>query len=153
MFKYHQGCLGLQRSDDWFTWFCKFLASTGFYLLHYFIEGPQRFSGPKGGSEAKKKIVEDHWSKTWYTYIWPQRHKRNEKAKRCQGNIQRFPIVSGFLGAAWSLAWWVLSYEKPATHPSISEEERSYIEASIGEGSTSSVKVSCFFSNWMTAMN
>ncbi|XP_059170865.1 vesicular glutamate transporter 2-like [Physella acuta] len=41
--------------------------------------------------------------------------------------------VFGVLGALWSIAWWFLSYERPSTHPTISEEERVYIETSIGE--------------------
>ncbi|CAG5118602.1 unnamed protein product, partial [Candidula unifasciata] len=42
----------------------------------------------------------------------------------------------GLLGAMWSIAWWFLSYEKPSTHPTITEEERLYIETSIGESTS-----------------
>uniref|UniRef100_A0A2C9M9Q5 Major facilitator superfamily (MFS) profile domain-containing protein n=1 Tax=Biomphalaria glabrata TaxID=6526 RepID=A0A2C9M9Q5_BIOGL len=48
--------------------------------------------------------------------------------------------VFGVLGAIWSVAWWFLSYEKPSTHPTITEEERVYIETSIGETTSMSMK-------------
>ena len=41
--------------------------------------------------------------------------------------------VFGVAGAVWSVAWWFWSYERPSCHPGISEEERVYIETSIGE--------------------
>lgn len=40
--------------------------------------------------------------------------------------------ISGAIGIAWYLAWWILVYDTPAKHPRISEEERLYIETSIG---------------------
>eukprot|EP00062_Callorhinchus_milii_P010610 gi/632955808/ref/XP_007893647.1/ PREDICTED: vesicular glutamate transporter 3 [Callorhinchus milii] len=42
--------------------------------------------------------------------------------------------VYGFFGMIWYIFWLLLAYESPATHPTITHEERSYIEASIGEG-------------------
>lgn len=40
---------------------------------------------------------------------------------------------SGSFGIFWYLFWLIVSYESPALHPSISEEERKYIEEAIGE--------------------
>ncbi|CAF0897843.1 unnamed protein product [Adineta steineri] len=42
----------------------------------------------------------------------------------------------GVIGIIWSIGWWYISYERPAIHPKISEEERIYIEESIGEASS-----------------
>ena len=47
----------------------------------------------------------------------------------------------GVIGIIWSIYWWHFSYERPATHPKISEEERIYIEESIGEACSISNKV------------
>ncbi|XP_076449981.1 vesicular glutamate transporter 1-like [Babylonia areolata] len=44
--------------------------------------------------------------------------------------------VFGVMGVAWSIVWWLASWEKPAHHPYISEEERIYIESSIGENTS-----------------
>ncbi|XP_056383781.1 vesicular glutamate transporter 2 [Hyla sarda] len=41
--------------------------------------------------------------------------------------------VYGSFGLVWYLFWILVSYESPATHPTISDEERTYIEESIGE--------------------
>lgn len=37
-----------------------------------------------------------------------------------------------------------MSYESPAAHPTITEEERTYIEESIGESAGQSILVSVF---------
>ena len=42
-------------------------------------------------------------------------------------------LPSGSFGIFWYLFWLIVSYESPALHPSISEEERKYIEEAIGE--------------------
>ncbi|XP_023802357.1 vesicular glutamate transporter 1-like, partial [Cyanistes caeruleus] len=39
----------------------------------------------------------------------------------------------GSFGVFWYLFWVLVSYESPAQHPTISPEERKYIEESIGE--------------------
>ncbi|XP_067655531.1 vesicular glutamate transporter 2-like [Haliotis asinina] len=44
--------------------------------------------------------------------------------------------VFGVLGALWSIVWWFLSFERPGLHPTITEEERIYIETSIGENTS-----------------
>ena len=43
----------------------------------------------------------------------------------------------GVLGMIWFLFWTWLAFEKPCTHPSISSQEQSYIEQSIGIGKIS----------------
>lgn len=42
-------------------------------------------------------------------------------------------ICSGCFGIFWYMFWILVSYESPAEHPTITEEERRYIEESIGE--------------------
>ncbi|KAG7280983.1 hypothetical protein CRUP_016615 [Coryphaenoides rupestris] len=39
----------------------------------------------------------------------------------------------GSFGMVWYLFWILVSYESPAEHPTITDEERNYIEESIGE--------------------
>uniref|UniRef100_A0A8C9SWJ0 Solute carrier family 17 member 6b n=1 Tax=Scleropages formosus TaxID=113540 RepID=A0A8C9SWJ0_SCLFO len=39
----------------------------------------------------------------------------------------------GCFGIVWYMFWILVSYESPAVHPNISDEERKYIEESIGE--------------------
>ncbi|KAM4879824.1 vesicular glutamate transporter 1 [Sylvia borin] len=41
--------------------------------------------------------------------------------------------VYGSFGVLWYMFWVLVSYESPAQHPTISPEERKYIEESIGE--------------------
>ncbi|KAJ6654442.1 hypothetical protein lerEdw1_007035 [Lerista edwardsae] len=41
--------------------------------------------------------------------------------------------VYGSFGVFWYIFWLMVSYESPAQHPTITEEERKYIEESIGE--------------------
>lgn len=49
------------------------------------------------------------------------------------------PIISlslplpGSFGIFWYLFWILVSYESPAAHPTITPEERKYIEDAIGE--------------------
>ncbi|XP_030115969.4 vesicular glutamate transporter 1 [Taeniopygia guttata] len=45
--------------------------------------------------------------------------------------------VYGSFGVLWYLFWVLVSYESPAQHPTISAEERKYIEESIGESAGS----------------
>ena len=37
-------------------------------------------------------------------------------------------------GFIWYIFWLLLAYGSPAEHPTISDEERIYIETTIGEG-------------------
>ncbi|TSK19955.1 Vesicular glutamate transporter 2.1 [Bagarius yarrelli] len=41
--------------------------------------------------------------------------------------------VYGCFGLVWYMFWILVSYESPAEHPTITDEERCYIEESIGE--------------------
>lgn len=50
----------------------------------------------------------------------------------------------GSFGIMWYCFWILVSYESPAAHPTITEEERKYIEESIGESAQHAVTVSCF---------
>ncbi|XP_057597188.1 vesicular glutamate transporter 3 isoform X2 [Hippopotamus amphibius kiboko] len=44
--------------------------------------------------------------------------------------------IYGMFGIVWYMFWLLQAYECPAAHPTISHEERTYIETSIGEGAT-----------------
>ncbi|XP_059834529.1 vesicular glutamate transporter 3 [Hypanus sabinus] len=41
--------------------------------------------------------------------------------------------VYGMFGMIWYVFWLLLAYQSPAKHPTITSEERTYIESSIGE--------------------
>uniref|UniRef100_A0A8C1W4U0 Solute carrier family 17 member 6a n=1 Tax=Cyprinus carpio TaxID=7962 RepID=A0A8C1W4U0_CYPCA len=41
--------------------------------------------------------------------------------------------IYGCFGILWYMFWILVSYESPADHPTITDEERTYIEESIGE--------------------
>lgn len=41
--------------------------------------------------------------------------------------------LQGVFGIMWYVMWLLLAYGSPADHPTITEEERLYIEAAIGE--------------------
>jgi len=47
----------------------------------------------------------------------------------------------GVVGLIWFVFWWFFSHERPATCPSISEQERIFIEESIGESSSLATKM------------
>lgn len=47
----------------------------------------------------------------------------------------------GTFGIMWFCFWLLVSYESPAAHPTITEEERKYIEESIGESAQHSITV------------
>ncbi|XP_033370677.1 vesicular glutamate transporter 3 isoform X2 [Parus major] len=42
--------------------------------------------------------------------------------------------IYGMFGIVWYVFWLLHAYESPAAHPTITNEERTYIETSIGEG-------------------
>lgn len=58
---------------------------------------------------------------------------------RSGGQIKRCDLSSAFVqhagcfGIFWYMFWIFVSYESPAEHPTITDEERCYIEESIGE--------------------
>ena len=47
------------------------------------------------------------------------------------------PGPAGTFGVCWFFFWLLVSYESPAVHPTISAQERKYIEESIGESAGS----------------
>uniref|UniRef100_A0A672H8P8 Solute carrier family 17 member 7 n=1 Tax=Salarias fasciatus TaxID=181472 RepID=A0A672H8P8_SALFA len=47
--------------------------------------------------------------------------------------------VYGTFGVMWYCFWILVSYESPAAHPTITDEERKYIEESIGESAQHTV--------------
>ncbi|KAG7226355.1 hypothetical protein INR49_013766, partial [Caranx melampygus] len=49
--------------------------------------------------------------------------------------------VYGSFGVLWYCFWILVSYESPAAHPTITDEERKYIEESIGETAQFTVTV------------
>nr|XP_023423391.1 vesicular glutamate transporter 3 [Cavia porcellus] len=44
--------------------------------------------------------------------------------------------IYGMFGIIWYMFWLLQAYECPAAHPTISNEEKTYIETSIGEGAS-----------------
>ncbi|XP_051639940.1 vesicular glutamate transporter 3 isoform X2 [Manacus candei] len=44
--------------------------------------------------------------------------------------------IYGMFGVVWYMFWLLHAYESPAAHPTITNEERIYIETSIGEGAS-----------------
>ncbi|XP_035386781.1 vesicular glutamate transporter 1 [Electrophorus electricus] len=56
--------------------------------------------------------------------------------------------VYGSFGICWYLFWIMMSYESPATHPTISAEERLYIEESIGESTSLTSQLTKFNTPW-----
>uniref|UniRef100_A0A8C1QHV6 Solute carrier family 17 member 6a n=1 Tax=Cyprinus carpio TaxID=7962 RepID=A0A8C1QHV6_CYPCA len=44
--------------------------------------------------------------------------------------------IYGSFGIVWYMFWILVSYESPADHPTITDEERTYIEESIGESAS-----------------
>lgn len=53
-------------------------------------------------------------------------------------------LSSGTFGVMWYCFWFLVSYESPAAHPTITDEERKYIEESIGESAQQAVTVSTY---------
>ncbi|XP_033928242.1 vesicular glutamate transporter 1, partial [Melopsittacus undulatus] len=60
--------------------------------------------------------------------------------------------VYGSFGVCWYLFWVLVSYESPAQHPTISAEERKYIEESIGEGVGASVRLPTPWRHFFTSL-
>ena len=44
-----------------------------------------------------------------------------------------FRFSPGVMGASWYVLWHFFIFDKPSTHPTITQAERIYIEESIGE--------------------
>nr|AIT55234.1 vesicular glutamate transporter 3 [Taeniopygia guttata] len=61
--------------------------------------------------------------------------------------------VYGSFGIVWYMFWLLHAYESPAAHPTITNEERIYIETSIGEGASASAsKFSTPWKRFFTSM-
>ncbi|KAG7336475.1 hypothetical protein KOW79_001168 [Hemibagrus wyckioides] len=56
--------------------------------------------------------------------------------------------VYGSFGITWYLFWILVSYESPAAHPTITPEERKYIEEAIGESATFQNPLTKFNTPW-----
>ncbi|XP_076842842.1 vesicular glutamate transporter 1 [Brachyhypopomus gauderio] len=56
--------------------------------------------------------------------------------------------VYGSFGICWYLFWIMVSFESPASHPTISAEERKYIEESIGESAHLASPLTKFKTPW-----
>uniref|UniRef100_A0A8C0YFH7 Solute carrier family 17 member 8 n=1 Tax=Cyprinus carpio carpio TaxID=630221 RepID=A0A8C0YFH7_CYPCA len=60
--------------------------------------------------------------------------------------------IYGVFGIIWYSFWLLLAYDSPAIHPTISEEERTYIETSIGEGASLMSKFKTPWREFFTSM-
>lgn len=49
--------------------------------------------------------------------------------------------VFGGSGILWSAAWILYGFSTPRSHPSISLEEKNYIESSLGQGNETEVSL------------
>ncbi|KAK0150179.1 Vesicular glutamate transporter 1 [Merluccius polli] len=56
--------------------------------------------------------------------------------------------VYGSFGVLWYCFWVLVSYESPAAHPTITEEEKTYIEESIGTSTMNTTPVTKFNTPW-----
>ncbi|NWW39882.1 VGLU3 protein, partial [Panurus biarmicus] len=60
--------------------------------------------------------------------------------------------IYGMFGIVWYVFWLLHAYESPAAHPTITNEERIYIETSIGEGASPASKFSTPWKRFFTSM-
>uniref|UniRef100_A0A8B9Q4T0 Solute carrier family 17 member 8 n=1 Tax=Apteryx owenii TaxID=8824 RepID=A0A8B9Q4T0_APTOW len=60
--------------------------------------------------------------------------------------------IYGMFGIVWYAFWLLHAYESPAAHPTITSEERIYIETSIGEGASLASKFSTPWKRFFTSM-
>ncbi|XP_009997345.1 PREDICTED: vesicular glutamate transporter 3 [Chaetura pelagica] len=62
--------------------------------------------------------------------------------------------IYGMFGIVWYMFWLLHAYESPAAHPTITDEEKIYIETSIGEGASlaSASKFSTPWKRFFTSM-
>lgn len=58
---------------------------------------------------------------------------QNDTYKRTNMHITLLLYVSGTMSILWYVIWEIFVYESPAVHPTISENERNYIERSIAD--------------------
>ncbi|OCT87624.1 vesicular glutamate transporter 3 [Xenopus laevis] len=60
--------------------------------------------------------------------------------------------IYGVFGMCWYVFWLLHATESPAAHPSITFEERTYIETSIGEGTSTTSKFKTPWKKFFTSM-
>uniref|UniRef100_A0A3B4AJB2 Major facilitator superfamily (MFS) profile domain-containing protein n=1 Tax=Periophthalmus magnuspinnatus TaxID=409849 RepID=A0A3B4AJB2_9GOBI len=60
--------------------------------------------------------------------------------------------VYGVFGFIWYIMWLLLAYGSPAAHPTITDEERLYIEAAIGESTSKQSKFKTPWRRFFTSM-
>uniref|UniRef100_A0A8D0EWG5 Solute carrier family 17 member 8 n=1 Tax=Strix occidentalis caurina TaxID=311401 RepID=A0A8D0EWG5_STROC len=60
--------------------------------------------------------------------------------------------IYGMFGIVWYMFWLLHAYESPAAHPTITNEEKIYIETSIGEGASLASKFSTPWKRFFTSM-
>uniref|UniRef100_H1A130 Solute carrier family 17 member 8 n=1 Tax=Taeniopygia guttata TaxID=59729 RepID=H1A130_TAEGU len=60
--------------------------------------------------------------------------------------------IYGMFGIVWYVFWLLHAYESPAAHPTITNEEKIYIETSIGEGASLANKFSTPWRRFFTSM-
>ena len=51
--------------------------------------------------------------------------------------------VFGALGIIWSIVWWLIVFDSPASHPKISVQEKEYIQACLGPENIQSKVMTC----------
>ena len=49
---------------------------------------------------------------------------------RCVNDVNLLCFHSGMFGILWYVAWYVFAFDSPSVHPTITAEERAYIELS-----------------------
>ena len=49
---------------------------------------------------------------------------------RCANDVNLLCFHSGMFGILWYVAWYVFAFDSPSVHPTITTEERAYIELS-----------------------
>eukprot|EP00061_Rhincodon_typus_P016521 g44785.t1 len=91
----------------------------------YFVMRTLSFAGSYAGAViamplAGVLVQYSGWSSVFYVY-----------GMYCI--IMKYVRLRSF-GMVWYIFWLLVSYESPAKHPTITEEEKTYIEESIGEG-------------------
>uniref|UniRef100_A0A8B9RF09 Vesicular glutamate transporter 2.1 n=1 Tax=Astyanax mexicanus TaxID=7994 RepID=A0A8B9RF09_ASTMX len=68
----------------------------------------------------------------WSKWAPPLERSRLATTSFCDLHTD-FALYNGCFGLVWYMFWILVSYESPAEHPTITDEERCYIEESIGE--------------------
>ncbi|XP_063237102.1 sialin-like isoform X2 [Bacillus rossius redtenbacheri] len=70
-------------------------------------------------------------------FAWPSMHNLTAAWVPPNERSKFVTAYMGILGTAWFCAWWLLVFNTPAQHPTISTGEREHIEGSIGQSKAS----------------